>query len=45
VSTTLIGQKEEEAQAGLLATARTFVVLPKPLTQQQIQELCSQKQP
>jgi hypothetical protein len=45
VSTTLIGQKEEEAQAGLLATARTFVVLPKPLTQPQIQELCSHKQP
>jgi hypothetical protein len=45
ISTTLVGQKEDDVQAGLVATAKTFAVLPKPLTQQQIQELCSQKQP
>lgn len=41
----IAGQKEEDTQAGLVAAAKTFVVLPKPLTQPQIKELCSQKQP
>jgi hypothetical protein len=45
IGTTLVGQKEDDTHAGLVAAARTFVVLPKPLTQPQIKELCSQKQP
>jgi hypothetical protein len=45
VSTTLIGQKEEAVQAGLVAAAKTFAVLPQQLTQPQIEKLCSQKQP
>jgi hypothetical protein len=45
VGTTLAGQKEEMVQAGLVAIAKTLAVLPRPLTQQQIEKLCSQKQP
>jgi len=45
IGTTVEGQKEEDTQAGLVAAAKTFVVLPKPLTPPQIKELCSQKQP
>jgi len=45
IGTTLVGQKEDEVVAGLTTIAKTFAVLPKPLTQPQIKELCSQKQP
>jgi hypothetical protein len=45
VTTSLSGQKEEAVQAGLVAVAKTFAVLPQPLTQPQIEKLCSQKQP